>query len=517
MNEIYVGQDLWEKYGFHTNPFDTNPLTAESSFLPIAEAMVGRGSDTKESQILTNFLRNRGGGRILIEGNIGVGKTTFINYHRYLWEHYSRDRLFTTNREISVTSRWQISQFLGNILASLLSKLLSQFKEEKILKNSIFKEVLAFSRVFYNYNYTIEASALGFGGGFGKSEQINVPNISESQLLEYFSLMVLEIKKLGYAGLFLHLDNLELLNREDLRRTHTFFEEIRDILQVTDVYFVFVAKRGFFREVISPLERVRSIFFGRPVVVNALTKEQVLDAVHRRYHLLSITKDKFIAPVEDSFIEYLHDLYGGRLRYIMDALNMLLPEIATKRAETISTEQAQKKLKNLVAEQTREHLTPLEWNLLLFCCQQENFTNGYLSNHFSLPTSNISRILNRLSDLDMIYLDQKEGKNIYYRVSEFAKPLKDWKDDVMGKNDTTISREIDSTNKTRQLQNSRKQRLNRIIRFIQERGEIQQKDCAEFLKISLATVSRDMKELIYLGNIVCREDGKQKYYRIKNP
>jgi DNA-binding MarR family transcriptional regulator len=60
-----LSQNIWERYGFRGNPFDTRALSASAeSTLPIAQAIVGRGMESPESQLLTNFLRNPGGGRM---------------------------------------------------------------------------------------------------------------------------------------------------------------------------------------------------------------------------------------------------------------------------------------------------------------------------------------------------------------------------------------------------------------------------------------------------------------------
>lgn len=106
-------QNIWPRYGFKANPYDTNALTSQvDSLLPIAQAIVGRDMAQDESRILTNVLRCSGGARIVCEGEIGVGKTTFINYHRYLWENEAKDKLFTSMSEISVQSHWTIREFL---------------------------------------------------------------------------------------------------------------------------------------------------------------------------------------------------------------------------------------------------------------------------------------------------------------------------------------------------------------------------------------------------------------------
>jgi len=73
-------QNIWTRYGFRGNPFDTAALSAMAEdILPIAKAIVGRGMDSPESKMLLGVLRSAGGGRAVVEGDIGVGKTTFLN------------------------------------------------------------------------------------------------------------------------------------------------------------------------------------------------------------------------------------------------------------------------------------------------------------------------------------------------------------------------------------------------------------------------------------------------------
>ena len=56
--------------------------------------------------------------------------------------------------------------------------------------------------------------------------------------------------------------------RVALREYLIFNEEIRDILLIENVYYVFVGQKGFFSQIISPLERVRSIFYGWPILLD---------------------------------------------------------------------------------------------------------------------------------------------------------------------------------------------------------------------------------------------------------
>lgn len=74
-------QNLWERYGFTGNPYDTRALSLSSAApLSVQDAYVERETPATASAVLTNFLKSSGGGRIVVEGAPGVGKTTFVNY-----------------------------------------------------------------------------------------------------------------------------------------------------------------------------------------------------------------------------------------------------------------------------------------------------------------------------------------------------------------------------------------------------------------------------------------------------
>jgi hypothetical protein len=52
-----LSQNIWERYGFRGNPFNTQALSASAeSILPIAQAIIGRGIESPESQLLTKYL-----------------------------------------------------------------------------------------------------------------------------------------------------------------------------------------------------------------------------------------------------------------------------------------------------------------------------------------------------------------------------------------------------------------------------------------------------------------------------
>src|SRR5260221_7083676 len=124
MDQQPLSQNLWERYGFTDNPYDTKALSiSKAATLSVQQAYVERDAPSIASQVLTNFLRSPGGGRIVVEGDPGVGKTTFVNYHRQRWETAAKQKLLSPATEISVREGWTERDFLLNLIASLSARL----------------------------------------------------------------------------------------------------------------------------------------------------------------------------------------------------------------------------------------------------------------------------------------------------------------------------------------------------------------------------------------------------------
>ena len=136
-------QNLWERYGFTDNPYDTKALSlSKAAPLSVQEAYIPRAADTT-ADLMTNFLRNPGGGRVVVEGDPGVGKTTFVNFHRQRWETGAKHKLISPAGEISVREDWTERDFLLSLLASLSARLRLDLGEKAFGQDKLLAEITA--------------------------------------------------------------------------------------------------------------------------------------------------------------------------------------------------------------------------------------------------------------------------------------------------------------------------------------------------------------------------------------
>ena len=423
-------QNLWERFGFRDNPFDTRALSiSPESALSVAEAFVGRGEKSTEWKLLTNFLRNPGGGCAVVEGDVGVGKTTFVNLHRYLWESEATTKLITPASEISVQGDWGIREFLLSVVSALAGRLALKMGQSAAAKDELLTEVSALTGVLVReyLNVSGGVSVLGSGatGGKSKSATVHRGDVSTATITEFLNRVLTRIRKAKYVGAILHLNNLELLARDDPRKLARFFDEIRDSLQTPHVYFVFVGYTGMFQEIIVPIERVRSVFFGYPIHLMPLSKEDVHHAINLRYKLLALKKNKWIPPVDDGLVDHLYDVFAGKIRFIMDSITTLVTQLPEGVTGTLSAQAAREMLQQLTRERVRSVLTDAEQSVLEIAVKQGRFTNSSLVKATGKSKQNVAKYLKRLVTLNFVFHADKRGRNVYYESSPDLALLRD--------------------------------------------------------------------------------------------
>jgi DNA-binding transcriptional ArsR family regulator len=420
--DFILTQNLWERYGFRDNPFDTRALSlSPGSLLSVAEAFVGRGMGSAESKLMTNFLRSAGGGRVVVEGDVGVGKTTFVNYHRYLWQTEAKTKLLTPATEISVQGDWGTRELLLNVLTLLAGRLSLSMKPKEVEGDRLLTEVRALTGVLVKEWASVSGgvSVLGFGGSAGRTRSLAVQRgeLSTAGLREYLDGLLERIRKLGFVGTILHFNNMELLARRDPARLVSFFEEVRDVLQTPGVYFVFVGYTGMFQQIVVPQERVRSIFFGRSIHLPPLSREEVHQAIARRYEILAVQPKRWIPPVDDLVVDYLYEVFQGRIRFVMDAITSLVTHLPDGMVGTLATETAQSLLQQLTWERVKSVLTEADLVVLRAAVREGRFTNSSLVKVTGKSKQNITKYLNRFLDLYLVHPAERSGRNVYYEIS----------------------------------------------------------------------------------------------------
>ncbi len=414
-------QNLWERYGFTYNPYDTKALSlSKAAPLSVQEAYIPRAESATTADLLTNFLRNPGGGRIVVEGDPGVGKTTFVNYHRQRWEKAAKHKLISPALELEMQANWRERDLLMNLLASLSSRLRLEMNEEVFRTEKLLREITALVGVQIEDSdgFSATLNILGTGAGLGRTwaSAVKVGEITNDLLRQYLRRLIAFVKQQGFAGVIYHLDNFDKLGVREPDRLKAFFESARDVLQEPGVYFIFVGNTGMFQQVIVPLPRVRSIFFDTPVHLKPLSLAEVKSVMERRYQLLVAPGKQWIKPVADEVVEILYLIFSGRIRYVMNAITSLISHLPDSYAQTLGPAEAKAMLQGIAHSEVRRLLQGAEEAVFLRAAEVGRFTNSELGTRVGKSKQLIQKYLKHWLILSLVSQAEKSGRNQFYEV-----------------------------------------------------------------------------------------------------
>ena len=399
-------KDIWGLYGFGSNPFSTSPILVKGGDIPL-ECFVGREDQIKQ---LGKILGSKGGSRSLVYGDIGVGKTSFVNIVRH---HAIKSGYFTPFKEIAIRSDWTPDDFILNTLAGIFATL--QVLKDKPISNETYSKLDTLIDVaFSDTNLSVEI--LGFGGGYSKNRK-SPSRITSLALTDFFTQVCQEIVEKTNHDLIIHYNNVELLSEKDI---HKLFENLRDFFQIQGVNFVFVGNltvKGYFQSI----TRFSSIMSDTPIHIETFTLEEINEILLKRFESMKIEDLEYVIPYTKGCLKILFDLWGGNIRNILNSLSTAVCEVTEEKPIIVDENLLAKTLKSVLEKRYYPQLTPRAKDVLNEIAKRDEITNKGLSDILDLPRSNISQYLRDLEQAGCIYLRRKTGKDKFWSADSAIK------------------------------------------------------------------------------------------------
>lgn len=423
----------WEQFGLKENPYDMHPLL-EGGDLPIVEAFVGR---KKERKYLNDLFLSDNRVCLTICGNVGVGKTSITNFQKFTWKYLEKEKpLFSFRREIEAhESNLNKKSFILEIIASVLREI--ELVDPELLTNSDFLMKL---NQMINITRTLGLSGSVSAGAFGLSFQSDVTEkqniqpfyLSMASLEQQFNdllqfILTHKIAGIQYQGLIVHTNNFEIAMNANKKKVLQFFAEIRDFLQTSHVYFIFLGPNNFFKEIIAKELRVRSIFEQTPIILPPLSKDELIQALNKRLELLqSPTAQTIVKPVEDAVIAELYDMFSGDIRMIMSSLKDVVTYLSDKLTNTLTVNEAMFFLGKERLSHIEETLTEEQMKVLAYIVSQEKpITQKQIAENLKKDQRNVAHYYFKpLIEHDVIEVKNETGKQKYWGLTKKYLPLK---------------------------------------------------------------------------------------------
>lgn len=415
MSEMNI---IWRKYNLKDNPYFIKPLQIETENPLISLLFIGRQEETKK---LINLI-SAGNERIMIVGNAGVGKTSFVNYVR----NKAREGLFFSPvSEIEINYAMSSQEFVVATLNAIYREIQSQNINLSEGTMQDLEKIYSLAQITTNDS---------------------IERLSFERLRELFKRTIKEVVHPRFKGVILHYDNFD--NIEEVDEIAPLFGEVRDILLTDKLTSIFVGN-NFLPDYIGYKQRVRQMFYFPPIEIKEFTFEDIKKIIDARIKILKSNENiKTEAPHTEDALKILFQLYFGNLRNILNSLSACVIEFGASNNPLIINEKILRKtLVEKVKKDFLMHLTTVEKEILLKMLDYDKpITPTEVAKLTKKTVQNISsKYLVKLRQKTAVEIVGKEGRNVYYAIRPEIRWIKLQKDEDPNKNkrvDEFISKKL---------------------------------------------------------------------------
>ncbi len=412
-----MATNIWNPLGIRTSPFFQEALDISESDLRPIDLFVGRADEAE------NVLQRTLGGdstRLLVSGQPGVGKTTFIQHvkSRLASEHgfAVSSEFCRVPHQLSVTALGAdllraVVRSLRNVLPGNVLETLGGFERTRALVEETERRARQWS-----------VSVLGSGGGLGSDRKRHRPAFGPDQFQDMLAELCSGAMAQGVAGTVVHLNNLENLER-DPEEASLLLRDARDYFLVPGLHLLLGATPDFHSRILSVHAQVRSVF-RPPMALAPMKLEDVQEMLQRRLDHLRIGRQEVTPPVTSELVGQLHTLFRGDLRGMLGALEEACYQaLGSLRPAPLGLEEALPVLAplyqgQLVSELRRAELAHLE---RLAALGEKDFRQADVIDHLGLSQGRVSALFSRLERAQAILPIRSEGRSQYFVIAGRAR------------------------------------------------------------------------------------------------
>ena len=410
---------LWGSFGFRGNPYDARWLGVDDES---ARLFVGRQNEAK--RLFTNISAATGG-LTVVEGDVGVGKTSFINVQQYAalnGKGLLAGRMLPSFETIQPRDPTNILEVLLSALSNAVNAVReiegpATVERDKIIRKA---QQLTAQLVHDSGSFQLGAQVLGTGAtvASGRSTSETRPlAVCLPPLLEAMDEFAERMAgKYGYDGLFAPVNNFDMLDDEVIV---TSFNLLRDVaVNRRRIWWVFIGGRGLFSLLERRAPRVSEMMVGMPTVLPALSWEEILEAIERRAALFRL-KVEAVPPLPIETARLLYEISKGEVRFIFKRLTDIVLDFKSRfPSETaITYGDSVAILRSLAAE--RLHGLPLtkkETSILSRMAEVGEFRPKDHGEFGLKSAQSFSKYLRKFMGMQLLHRSQ-EGRAAIYRTS----------------------------------------------------------------------------------------------------
>jgi hypothetical protein len=316
---------IWQDLGFRSTPYHTHPLKATDDGVLLHVAR------TQESAEFLTQIEHVGGGIVVISGDVGLGKTSFLNVQqRLLGTNQAGVALrLLINRDITGVTKDDTAETLArHLIFNLLSSIV---KECDAKQKPVPKETEQLQRWM---SHEPRRSHLGgsfqiLSTGLSIERGESVTQVAEMRLENWkhiLALLVAEVKeRLQLHGIIIAVDNTENLPIEDLVKILMSYRDT--LFAIDDIWWVIIGPKNLYSQIANRDPRVSQRMLGSGIELRPLNSGELHELVEKRIRNLRIDssgkKRAAKSPLSPEIHKLLYAASCGQPRYMLKAADDL--------------------------------------------------------------------------------------------------------------------------------------------------------------------------------------------------
>lgn len=326
---------IFEQLGFRKSPYFWEELGVSAEGF---ELFVGR---QQESRRFIIDCAEPEGRLLVVAGNSGIGKTSFVNYNQYVLYQgiydlhqdltFRRPRVVPCLRKIQLREGEDIPSIYLKILSGLLFSVQEICRQEGIG----FPHALTDIREFVTQVVSRSASGgfgltiAGFGGNanFASGQQIvDTSEFRELTVIEFLKTIV-EIARteLQFDGVMVPINNLDIVSLGYLAQTLAYMRD--SILSLPGFWWILLGGRHLHRHISQLVPRIAGALSGDAIELGRLGKSDLEQLLAQRRKVLALYQPAPPLPISPRIIHYLYDKSDGDIRFAFHVANDVVRRI----------------------------------------------------------------------------------------------------------------------------------------------------------------------------------------------
>jgi len=323
--------------GFKQNPYFATPIDISAEG---CDLFVGRGEEVRR---LVNKWDETAGCVTLIGGNIGTGKTSFLNVCQFLCMQgvrqfglaYDPPRLVPAFEKVQIEDDIDDRALLTRILWAAARSVQETYRRDDAEPPPLANQLLAWlgsmtSSEMHGSSGGASIAGTGFNVGSTESKTMREPHaVPLETLATRLADLATQVVETGpYRGMVVALDNIELVPTE---RLVALMNKYRDTLfSSPHVWWVLIGQRGLFDLIDAEAPRVAQRIKGTETTLDGLSWEDFHLAVGARLAHYR-TREDAVGPLSDELLRLLFDASAGEIRYVFKMSDQIVSDAIARK------------------------------------------------------------------------------------------------------------------------------------------------------------------------------------------